>query len=91
MGVGVGRYGELRGARGLNYTHSVGCTEPVAAGQVLNYCLEGAEAMSAAYPIYLQTTSQPFSMNLIDILQAYNTNSMMMIFLRAWIRSTLSD
>ena len=66
---------------GLNYTHSVGCTEPVAAGQVLNYCLEGAEAMSAAYPIYLQTTSQPFSMNLIDILQAYNTNSMIDDFL----------
>jgi hypothetical protein len=66
---------------GLNYSHSAGCTEPVGAGQVLHYCLEGTEAMSASYPIYLQTTSQPFSMNLIDILQAYNTNDMIDDFL----------
>ena len=66
---------------GLNYTHSTGCTEPVAAGQVLHYCLEGTEAMSATYPIYLQTTSQPFSMSLIDILKAYNTNEMIDDFL----------
>ena len=59
---------------GLNYSHSVGCTEPVGAGQVLHYCLQGTEAMSERFPIYLQTTSQPFSMNLIDILQAYNSN-----------------
>ena len=61
-------------AGGLNYSHSTGCTEPVSAGQVLNYCLEGADAMNERYPIYLQTSSQPFSMNLIDILKEYNTN-----------------
>jgi hypothetical protein len=33
-------------AGGLNYSHSTGCTEPVSAGQVLNYCLEGADAMN---------------------------------------------
>ncbi len=66
---------------GLNYTHSVGCTEPVGAGQVLHYCLEGPEAMGASYPIYLQTSSQPFSMSLIDILKAYNTNAMLDDFL----------
>ncbi len=68
-------------AGGLNYSHSTGCTEPVGAGQVLYYCLEGSEAMGATYPIYLQTSSEPFSMNLIDILQAYNTNSMIDDFL----------
>jgi hypothetical protein len=66
---------------GLNYSHSTGCTEPVSAGQVLHYCLEGPEAMGASYPIYLQTSSEPFSMSLIDILKAYNTNGMIDDFL----------
>ena len=57
-------------AGGLNYSHSTGCTEPVAAGQVLHYCLEGPNAMDETYPIYLQTTSQPFSMRFIDIIIA---------------------
>ena len=57
-------------AGGLNHSHSTGCTEPVAAGQVLHYCLEGPNAMDETYPIYLQTTSQPFSMRFIDIIIA---------------------
>lgn len=73
--------GNFESPGGLNYTHSTGCTEPVGAGQVLHYCLEGTEAMSETYPIYLQTTSQPFSMSLVDILQAYNTNDMIGDFL----------
>ena len=55
---------------GLNYSHSTGCSEPIAAGQVLHYCLEGTNAMNGDYPIYLQTTSQPFSMRFIDIIIA---------------------
>ena len=55
---------------GLNYSHSSGCSEPMAAGQVLHYCLEGVNAMNGAYPIYLQTASQPFSMRFIDIIVA---------------------
>ena len=55
---------------GLNYSHTVGCSEPVAAGQVLHYCLQGPNAMDETYPIYLQTTSQPFSMRFIDIIIA---------------------
>ena len=62
-------------AGGLNYSHSTGCTEPVAAGQVLHYCLEGPNAMDETYPIYLQTTSQPFSMRFIDIIIAQINNS----------------
>lgn len=68
-------------AGGLNYSHSTGCTEPVAAGVSLYYCLQGAVAMDESYPIYLQTTSQPFSMSLVDILKAYNTNEMVDDFL----------
>ena len=55
---------------GLNYSHTAGCSEPVAAGQVLHYCLQGPNAMDETYPIYLQTTSQPFSMRFIDIIIA---------------------
>ena len=66
---------------GLNYTHSIGCTEPVSAGQVLHYCLEGTNAMDASFPVYLQTTSQPFNMSLVDILKEYNSNEMIDDFL----------
>ncbi|MEC8816619.1 MAG: hypothetical protein VXX34_04410 [Candidatus Thermoplasmatota archaeon] len=62
--------GIFESAGGLNHSHSTGCTEPVAAGQVLHYCLEGPNAMDETYPIYLQTTSQPFSMRFIDIIIA---------------------
>ena len=55
-------------AGGLNYTHSSGCTE-APQGQQLNYCIQGTSAMSAEYPVYLRSTSQPFSMSLIDILK----------------------
>ncbi len=55
-------------AGGLNYTHSTGCSE-VPQGQQLNYCVQGSSAMSAEYPVYLRSTSQPFSMSLIDILK----------------------
>ena len=55
-------------AGGLNYTHSTGCTE-APQGQQLNYCVQGTSAMSAEYPVYLRSTSQPFSMSLIDILK----------------------
>ena len=70
-------------AGGLNYSHSTGCTEPVAAGQVLHYCLEGPNAMDETYPIYLQTTSQPFSMRFIDIIiaQIDDSNSSVVDFL----------
>ena len=66
---------------GLNYSHTTGCSEPVAVDQDLHYCLEGQVAMDATYPVYLQTTSQPFSMSLIDILQEYNSNDMIDGFL----------
>lgn len=66
---------------GLNYSHTTGCTEPVAVDQDLHYCLAGQVAMDASYPVYLQTTSQPFSMSLIDILQEYNSNDMIDSFL----------
>ena len=75
--------GIFESAGGLNYSHSTGCTEPVAAGQVLNYCLEGPNAMDETYPIYLQTTSQPFSMRFIDIIiaQMDDENSSVVDFL----------
>ena len=67
---------------GLNYSHSTGCSEPILSGQELNYCLEGAVAMDATYPVYLQTTSAPIeNMNLISILKEYNTNDMVDDFL----------
>ena len=68
---------------GLNYSHSTGCSEPIAAGQMLHYCLEGTNAMNGDYPIYLQTTSQPFSMRFIDIIiaQMDDENSSVVDFL----------
>ena len=68
---------------GLNYSHSTGCSEPIAAGQMLHYCLEGTNAMNGDYPIYLQTTSQPFSMRFIDIIiaQIDDENSSVVDFL----------
>lgn len=57
---------------GLNYSHSTGCTETVDPGSVIHYCLEGPSAMNEEYPVFLRTTSQPFSMRLIDILKENN-------------------
>jgi len=59
---------------GLNYSHSTGCTEAAPAGVDLHYCVLGAEAMGVEHPVYLQTTSKPFSMRLIDILAENNDN-----------------
>lgn len=56
---------------GLNYSHSSGCSETAIAGQSLNYCIQGVNAMNDDHPVYLRTTSQPFSMRLLDIIDAY--------------------
>ena len=55
---------------GLNYSHSTGCSEVAPPGQDLHYCIEGSEAMSQTYPVYLATASQPFSMKLLDVIKA---------------------
>tara|TARA_B100001564_G_scaffold75913_1_gene60633 strand:+ start:2861 stop:5935 length:3075 start_codon:yes stop_codon:yes gene_type:complete len=62
----------LSSAGGLNYTHSTGCTETPSPGVELNYCVRGPSAMTEEYPVFLRTTSQPFSMRLIDILKENN-------------------
>ena len=59
----------LEGPGGLNYTHSTGCTEVAPPGQDLHYCLRGSSAMNNEYPVYLRSTSQPFSASLLDILK----------------------
>ncbi|MDE0858017.1 MAG: hypothetical protein OSA38_05565 [Candidatus Poseidoniaceae archaeon] len=61
-----------RPAGGLNYSHSAGCSEVVAGGVDLNYCIRGEAAMGITNPVYLETSSQPFSMRLIDILSQNN-------------------
>lgn len=56
---------------GLNYSHSTpGCTESL--GAVRHFCVKGPSAMTEEYPVFLRTTSQPFSMRLIDILKENN-------------------
>jgi hypothetical protein len=59
---------------GLNYSHTSGCSETIGAGQILYYCIEGGNAMDGSHPVYLRTTSQPFSMRLLDIIDAYISN-----------------
>ena len=59
----------LENPGGLNYTHSTGCTEVAPPGQDLHYCLRGSSAMTNQYPVYLRSTSQPFSASLLDILK----------------------
>ena len=59
----------LETAGGLNYTHSTGCTEVAQPGQDLHYCLRGTSAMTSEYPVFLRSTSQPFSGSLLDILK----------------------
>lgn len=56
-------------AGGLNYTHSSDCKEPISVGVDINYCLEGSMAMDGTYPVYLQASSEPFSMRLVDIMK----------------------
>ena len=38
-------------------------------GQDLHYCVRGSSAMSNEYPVYLRSTSAPFSGSLLDILK----------------------
>lgn len=59
---------------GLNFTHrdTAGCTEVVPPTEPLHYCVKGSSAMSYENPVYLRTTSQPFSMRLLDILKENN-------------------
>jgi hypothetical protein len=61
-------------AGGLNYSHSTGCTEVPPGGVDLHFCVEGPEAMGYGHPVYLKTTSQPFSMRLLDIISENNDN-----------------
>ena len=66
-------------AGGLNYTHSVGCSETVTPPQTLTYCVEGPTAMGYNHPIYLRSTSNTFSLTLVDFisdqfLSSSNTN-----------------
>ena len=57
---------------GLNYSHSTGCAEVAPAGVELRFCVEGEDAMGTNHPVYLTTTSQPFSMRLLDIISENN-------------------
>ena len=61
-------------AGGLNYSHSTGCSEVPSGGVDLNYCIRGEAAMGVTNPVYLETSSRPFSMRLIDILSENNNN-----------------
>ena len=54
---------------GLNYTHADDCKEPVILGVEYNYCLSGSIAMDGTYPVYLQSSSEPFPLRLVDILK----------------------
>ena len=53
---------------GLNYTHEV-CSESLPPGTVVNYCIEGTNAMSGYHPIYLRSYSNTFDLHLLDILK----------------------
>ena len=57
-------------AGGLNYTHSAGCSETVTPPSTLTYCVEGANAMGYDHPIYLRSTSNTFSLSLVDFIAA---------------------
>ena len=56
---------------GLNYSHTSGCSETIGAGQTLYYCIQGGNAMDGNHPVYLRSTSEPFPMKLLDIIDAY--------------------
>jgi hypothetical protein len=56
---------------GLNYSHTSGCSETAGAGQTLYYCIQGGNAMDGNHPVYLRSTSEPFPMKLLDIIDAY--------------------
>ena len=56
-------------AGGLNYSHSVGCSETVTPPNTISYCIQGQSAMGYDHPIYLRSTSNTFELGLLDIIQ----------------------
>ena len=56
-------------AGGLNYSHSVGCSETVTPPNTISYCIEGSSAMGYNHPIYLRSTSNSFELGLLDIIK----------------------
>ncbi len=56
-------------AGGLNYSHSVGCSETVTPPNTISYCIEGSSAMGYDHPIYLRSTSNFFELGLLDLIQ----------------------
>ena len=56
-------------AGGLNYSHSVGCSETVTPPNTISYCIQGPSAMGYNHPIYLRSTSNTFELGLLDIIQ----------------------
>tara|TARA_B100000459_G_scaffold147453_1_gene117467 strand:- start:10089 stop:13148 length:3060 start_codon:yes stop_codon:yes gene_type:complete len=56
-------------AGGLNYSHSVGCSETVTPPNTISYCIQGSSAMGYEHPIYLRSTSNTFELGLLDIIQ----------------------
>ena len=90
---------------GLNYSHSTGCSEVAPAGVELRFCVEGEDAMGTNHPVYLTTTSQPFSMRLLDIISENNDDETLAEFINVLteddfervlnaglsLRTTLSD
>ena len=53
---------------GLNHSHA-DCPENLPVGFAANYCIEGAKAMDGTHPVYLRSSSQPFSLHLLDLLK----------------------
>ena len=56
-------------AGGLNYSHSVGCSETVTPPNTISYCIQGPSAMGYDHPIYLRSMSNTFELGLLDIIQ----------------------
>ena len=53
---------------GLNHTHS-GCPELLPPGTVVNYCIEGPNAMDGNNPIYLRASSNSFELHILDLIK----------------------
>jgi len=53
---------------GLNHTHS-GCPETLPPGTVVNYCIEGPNAMDGSNPIYLRASSNTFELHILDLIK----------------------
>ena len=53
---------------GLNHTHS-SCPEILPPGTVVNYCIEGPNAMDGNNPIYLRASSDTFELHLLDLIK----------------------